>query len=221
MKREKNLRLENFGVRGRYWTIDISTATKVSEIPSFYPSIKLFFHVLDAIRSFARWILQPFATSTLVVNVIGVRGEVDQKFELLVADGHDAKDIQVVSISSTLFWLLSFWKSPSSFLISICICRWVFYQLFKVIFIHLVNNSAKVNTHIIIKNVACSNKGDVWLLTIGSSILALVHSNTLKSKLTDVFNTHIKNQGQVVARKVMTLFYLIGVLLSFFFINYM
>ncbi len=47
--------------------------------------------------------LQPFATSTLVITVIGVRGEVDQKFELLVADGHDAEDIQVVSIFSNLF----------------------------------------------------------------------------------------------------------------------
>jgi hypothetical protein len=46
--------------------------------------------------------------------------------------------------------------------------------------------------------------------------MAPVHSNTLKSKLTVVFNTHIKNQGQVVARKVMTLFYLIGV----FFIHF-
>ena len=68
-------------------------------------------------------------------------------------------------------------------------------------------------THVIMKNVACSIKGDVRLLTIGSSILAPVHSNTLKSKLTAVFNTHIKNQGQVVARKVMTLFYLIILLL--------
>ena len=47
--------------------------------------------------------LQPFATSTLVVTVIGVRGEVYQKFELPVVDGHDAEDIQVVSTSNTLF----------------------------------------------------------------------------------------------------------------------
>jgi len=47
--------------------------------------------------------LQPFVTSTLVVTVIGVREEVNQKFELLVADGHDAEDMQVVSTSSTLF----------------------------------------------------------------------------------------------------------------------
>jgi hypothetical protein len=47
--------------------------------------------------------LQPFATYTFVVTVIGVRGEVDQKFELLVADGHDVEDIQVVSTSNILF----------------------------------------------------------------------------------------------------------------------
>ena len=79
------------------WTIDISTVTKVFEIPPLDPSIKLFFHVSDTIRSFARRMLLPFATSTLVVTVIGVRGEVDQKFKLLVVDGHDVEDIQVVS----------------------------------------------------------------------------------------------------------------------------
>jgi hypothetical protein len=47
--------------------------------------------------------LQPFVTYTLVVTVIGVRGEVDQKFELLVADRHDVEDIQVVSTSNILF----------------------------------------------------------------------------------------------------------------------
>ncbi len=85
------------------WTIHISTATKVFEIPPFDPPIKLFFHVSDTIRFFARRMLQPFATSTLVIIVIVVRGEVDQKFELLVVDIHDAEDIQVVSISNILF----------------------------------------------------------------------------------------------------------------------
>jgi hypothetical protein len=75
-------------------------------------------------------------------------------------------------------------------------------------------------THIIIKNVVCSNKRDVQILTIGSSNMAPIHSNTLKSKLTVVFNTHIKNLGQVIARKVMILSYLIGVILSFIFMNY-
>ena len=111
LKRGIFLRLEKFSVRGRSdydkensdWTIDISTATKAYEIPPFDPLIKLFFHVSDTIRSFERQMLQPFATSTLVGTVIGVRGKVNQKFELLVANGHDAEDIQVVSIPSTLF----------------------------------------------------------------------------------------------------------------------
>ena len=49
-----------------------------------------------------------FAISTLAVIVIGVRGKVDQKFELLIVDGHDVEDIQVVSTSNTLFSLSSF-----------------------------------------------------------------------------------------------------------------
>ena len=74
--------------------------------------------------------------------------------------------------------------------------------------------------HVIVKNIACSNKRDVPHLTIGSYIMAPIHSNTLKFKLTVVFNTLIKNQGQIVAQKVMTPFYLIGVFISFIFINY-
>ena len=105
------MRLENFSARGRSnydkgdsdWTIDISTATKVSEIPSFDPPIKILFHILDTIRSFARQMLQPFVTFTLAVTVIGVRGEFDQKFEYLDVDRNDVEDIQVVSTSNTLF----------------------------------------------------------------------------------------------------------------------
>ena len=49
----KFLGLENFSVRGRSnydkgvsdWTIEISTATKVSKILPFDPPIKFFFHV--------------------------------------------------------------------------------------------------------------------------------------------------------------------------------
>ena len=130
-KRENFLRLQNFSVRGRSnydkgdsdWTIDISTATKVSEILPFDPPIKYFFHISSTICFFARRMLQMFVTSTLVVTVIGVRGKVDQKFELLIADGHNVENIQVVNTSSTLFSLSSFWKSSSSFLISVCIYR--------------------------------------------------------------------------------------------------
>ena len=85
------------------WTINISTTTKVSEIPPFDPPIKIFFVVSNTVRSFARRMLQPFITSTLDVTVIGVRGKINQIFEPLVVDGHDAEDIHTVSTSSTLF----------------------------------------------------------------------------------------------------------------------
>jgi hypothetical protein len=41
---------------------------------------------------------QPFATTTIVFVVIGVCGEIDSNFELLVLDGSSPKDIQIVSI---------------------------------------------------------------------------------------------------------------------------
>jgi hypothetical protein len=41
--------------------------------------------------------LQPFATTTIAFVVIGVRGEIDNKVELLVIDGNNLKDIQIVS----------------------------------------------------------------------------------------------------------------------------
>jgi hypothetical protein len=85
------------------WTIDISTATKVYEILPFDPPIKFFLYVSDTIRSFARRMLQSFVTSTFVVTIIGMKREVYQKIELLVVDGHDVGEIQVVSISRTLF----------------------------------------------------------------------------------------------------------------------
>jgi len=40
---------------------------------------------------------QPFATTTIVFVVIGVCGEIDSKFELLVANGSSSEDIQIVS----------------------------------------------------------------------------------------------------------------------------
>ena len=67
-KREKFLWLENLSVRGQSnydkgdldWTKYISTATKIFEIPPFDPPIKLFFHVSNTIRFFARRMLQLF-----------------------------------------------------------------------------------------------------------------------------------------------------------------
>jgi hypothetical protein len=41
--------------------------------------------------------LEPFAITTISFVVIGVCGEIDNKFELLVADRSSPKDIQIVS----------------------------------------------------------------------------------------------------------------------------
>jgi hypothetical protein len=40
----------------------------------------------DTIRSFSHRMLQPFTTTTIAFDVIGVRGEIDNKFELLIVD---------------------------------------------------------------------------------------------------------------------------------------
>jgi hypothetical protein len=42
--------------------------------------------------------IQPFVTTTIVFVVIGVHGEIDIKFELLVVDRSNPKDIQIVSL---------------------------------------------------------------------------------------------------------------------------
>jgi hypothetical protein len=41
--------------------------------------------------------LEPFAATTISFVVIGVCGEIDNKFELLVVDRSSPKDIQIVS----------------------------------------------------------------------------------------------------------------------------
>jgi hypothetical protein len=46
--------------------------------------------------------LQPFVTMTIAFVVIGVCGEINGKFELLVVDGTSPKDIQIVNIYITL-----------------------------------------------------------------------------------------------------------------------
>jgi hypothetical protein len=37
--------------------------------------------------------LQPFATTNIVFDVIRVHGEIDRKFELLVVDGNNPQDM--------------------------------------------------------------------------------------------------------------------------------
>jgi hypothetical protein len=77
--------------------IELSIATKVTTIPTFDPFVKLHFLLKDTIRSFSRYMFQPFVTTTIAFVIIGVHGEIDNKFELLVADGSNPENIQIVS----------------------------------------------------------------------------------------------------------------------------
>jgi len=58
----------------------------VKTILAFYHLVKLHFMPKDTIRSFSHRMLQPFTTTTIAFDVIGVRGEIDNKFELLIVD---------------------------------------------------------------------------------------------------------------------------------------
>jgi hypothetical protein len=69
----------------------------VTTIPAFDPPVKLHFMPKDIIHSFSCHMFQPFATTTIAFAVIGVRGEINSKFELLVADGNNPENIQIVS----------------------------------------------------------------------------------------------------------------------------
>jgi hypothetical protein len=53
---------------------------------------------------------------TIAFAVVGVHGEIDGKFELLVADGTSLKDIQIVNIYITLssFIILHFFFSTNN-----------------------------------------------------------------------------------------------------------
>ncbi len=83
------------------WMIELSTTTKVTTILAFDPPVKLHFLPKDTICSFSHHMLQSFVITTILFTVIGVHGEIDNKFELLVANENNLKYIQIVS----------FWKS--------------------------------------------------------------------------------------------------------------
>ncbi len=105
-----NFLLENFSVKAKSnydkgdsnWTIELSTTIKVKIVPPFDLPIKLFFHPKDTINSFGWRMLQPYATMTIGFVVIGVHGEINGKFELLVANGTSPEDIHIVDIYITL-----------------------------------------------------------------------------------------------------------------------
>jgi hypothetical protein len=52
------------------------------------------------------------------------------------------------------------------------------------------------------KNIVGSNKGDVRLLIIVSSIIVPVLSFSIYKKLKEVFNLHVKHDRLVISRKV-------------------
>jgi hypothetical protein len=68
------------------WTIELSIDTKVITILAFYHPVKLHFMPKDTIHSFSYCMLQPFTRTIIAFDVTGVRGEIDNKFELLVVD---------------------------------------------------------------------------------------------------------------------------------------
>jgi hypothetical protein len=105
IKKNGLLCLENFSMKAKIdydkgdsnWRIELSIAIKVTTILAFDRLVKLHFLPKDTICSFSHRVFQPFATTTIVFVVIGVCDEIDSKFELLVADGKNPKDIQIVS----------------------------------------------------------------------------------------------------------------------------
>jgi hypothetical protein len=80
------------------WMIELSTSTKVITIPTFDHLMKLHFLPKDNIHNFFHHMLQPFAKTTIDFVVIGVHGDIDSKFELLVVDESSSKGIQIISI---------------------------------------------------------------------------------------------------------------------------
>ncbi len=79
------------------WTIELSIATKVTTILAFDPPMKLHFLPKDTIHNFSYHMLQPFATTTIDCVIIGMHGEIDNKFELPVANGSGPENIQIES----------------------------------------------------------------------------------------------------------------------------
>jgi hypothetical protein len=79
------------------WTIELSTTTKLTTILAFDLLLKLHFLPKDTIHGFSHRMFQPFPTTTIVFVVIGMCGEIDSKFELLVVNWSSQEDIQIVS----------------------------------------------------------------------------------------------------------------------------
>ncbi len=106
IKKSCFLWLENFFVKAKidydkgYYNqkIELSTTTKMKTIPTFDPLVKLHFLLKDTICNFSFRMLQQFATTTIVFVIIGVCGDINSKFELLVVDENNLKNIQIISL---------------------------------------------------------------------------------------------------------------------------
>jgi hypothetical protein len=85
------------------WTVELSTTTKVTTILAFDPHVKLHFLPKNTICNFYCHMLQPFTTTTIAFIVIIMHGEIDSKFELLVANRNSPKDIQIVNFLKSRF----------------------------------------------------------------------------------------------------------------------
>jgi hypothetical protein len=83
----------NYGKGNSNWIIKLSTTTKVTTLLAFDPLVKLHFLPKDTICSFSHRMLQPFVTTTIAFVVIGVHGEINKIFELLVVDRNNLEDI--------------------------------------------------------------------------------------------------------------------------------
>jgi hypothetical protein len=69
----------------------------VTTILAFDPPMKLHFLPKDTIHNFSYHMIQPFTTTTIDFVVIGMHGEIDNKFEILVANGSNPENIQIIS----------------------------------------------------------------------------------------------------------------------------
>jgi hypothetical protein len=62
-----------------------------------YENITFRFVHTNTIASFHKFLHDKFAMATIVVLVIGVHGEMDERFELTIANGETSDDIHIVS----------------------------------------------------------------------------------------------------------------------------
>jgi hypothetical protein len=78
-----------------HWMIKLSITTKMTTILTFDPLMKLQFLSKYIIFNFSHHMPEPFTTITIAFVVIGVHGEIDSKFEILIVDGNNLENIKL------------------------------------------------------------------------------------------------------------------------------